>query len=133
VVLGGLADNGANACSRCASNQASFEASTEYGAEDCTARASDGRAFAGADATLVLVEAIVIAVVSMARIVILSAVSALADALAEVAVGMPTPVIALLCQTGHGCDQESGGEESFWAWHSNSLSSAARHTSRGND
>jgi hypothetical protein len=113
VVLGSLADNGANTRSGCASNQASFESSAKYSAEDRTARASDGRAFAGADAAM----ALVVAVVSMARLVILSAVAALPDASVEIAVA----VMALLRQTRQRDEYNSGGEESFSPWHSDSL------------
>jgi hypothetical protein len=102
AALGGLADNGANTCSGCASKQASFEASAKYSAEDRTARASDSRAFAGADAGVAMVETLVVAVVSVARIVILSAAAALPDTLVEVPVAIMTTasVIALLRQTG---------------------------------
>jgi hypothetical protein len=108
AVLGGLADNGANTGSGCASNQASFEASAEYSAEDRTARASDGRAFAGADAAVALIETLVVAVVSMARIVILSAAAALPDAFIEV-----LAAAILLCQSGQRCEQENDGKESY--------------------
>jgi hypothetical protein len=96
VVLGGLAHNSANTGSGCAANQAPFESSAEYRAENRTAHASDGSAFAGADAAMALVETLVVAVVSMARLVILSAVAALPDTLVKVAAVVMTTVIALL-------------------------------------
>jgi hypothetical protein len=137
VVLGGLAHNSTNTCSGCASDQASFEASAEESAKDCTADASDSRAFTGADAAPTLVVPLVVAVVRMARLIVLSAVTAFSDAAVEVTVAVMTARLLRtpLRHSGHRCEQkrceqeackqESGAEPSFSFLHSDLLSSSS--------
>jgi hypothetical protein len=119
--LGGLPDSRADACSGCASDEGSFQTSAEYSAQDRAARGSNGRALAGADAAALLVEALVVAVVSVARIIILSAVAAFPDAFVEVlaaAIMLTTiPVMALLRHSRERCQQKSGGEENVSPQH----------------
>jgi uncharacterized protein (DUF983 family) len=85
-ILGGIADNCANTGSCRASDEASLKSSADYGTENCAASASDERAFAGADTAAVVVVPLVITVVGVTRIIVLSAMAALADAVIKVLV-----------------------------------------------
>jgi hypothetical protein len=66
----------------------------------------------------------------MARIIVLSAMTALSDAAVKVAAAV---MITILPYSGQRCEQESGGDQSFSAWHSEFLSSTACDANRGDD
>jgi hypothetical protein len=80
------------------------------------------------------IETLVVAVVSMAPIVISSAVAAFPEASVEFGVAVMTMVfvITLLCETRQRSEQKNGREENASPWHSDFLSSAAWYASRGN-
>ncbi|HWE49410.1 MAG TPA: hypothetical protein VG273_06455 [Bryobacteraceae bacterium] len=106
MVLVSLTENCPDTGSGCASNQASFEPSTEHSAKDRTARAADCRAFAWTDSTALLAVTLVVAVPSVAWVIVISAVPSLPDAPGKIVVaGIP-----LLCRTGKRCEQQSGCE-----------------------
>jgi hypothetical protein len=66
IVLGGLSDDSADACSSSAPDETSFQTAAEYSAEDCPARSSYGCPFARAYTAAILIETLVIAVMRVA-------------------------------------------------------------------
>ena len=116
MALSGLADYRPDTRAGCAADKSSFETPAEDCAEDCAARASNGRSFAGPNTTAVLVVLLVVTIMSVSWIVVLSSVAAFPDTsvevLAAVLISMITiSVITLLGQSGKRCEQERGGEE----------------------
>ena len=88
VMVRGLAHDGADTGSGCASDEASFKPSAQYRPENGPASASDSRAFAGANTTAPLIVTLVIPIVGVSRIGVLSPVAALSDAVIEVLVAV---------------------------------------------
>lgn len=94
-----LADDCANTCASRAADDGSLEAAAEERAEDGSAACADKSAFAGSDSALIAV----------AVVVVMAAVTAMANSVIEVGI-----LISILGASGHGkktCGQHERGDE----------------------
>lgn len=113
VVLGRVAQDGADPCSRRASDQSSFDAAAEDGAERRSPRSTDERAFARSYATLII--PVVLAPPRVAPVAVIAAPDLLICAIVELAsviTVLATALVAIVVRVVlSGCGKAAGADD----------------------